>query len=196
MQDGLFNYRFGVSEGKDIACVFYQTLWRICKWQEKMDHKGNGERDIQKGKEGRRWHLRCAENIRVGKGYKNLISIVLSSSFKIWRYFQYWYLKRILGPIHRPPVEYQITLKFNLFILRLVVCCTVSSWGQTKQTDDFWMLQKETCISLCAVIFNKAMGFSTHNQTKTACSQPPPTECFNRVSFQLLFLMTEVGVWT
>lgn len=90
-----------------------------------------------------------------------------------------------------PYTGHQMNIKSPLnstkLFLRLVVCCTLPSWGQTKQTDDFWMLPKESCISLCAVIFNKAMGFSTHNQTKTVCSQPPQTECYNRVPFQLLY---------
>lgn len=37
----------------------------------------------------------------------------------------------------------------------LVVCCELPSWGQTKQTDDFQMLPKESCVSSCVVTLIK-----------------------------------------
>lgn len=53
MQDGLFNYRFGVS-GRERYCLCILPNFREdMQMTRKIDHKGNGERDIQKGKEGR-----------------------------------------------------------------------------------------------------------------------------------------------
>lgn len=142
------------------------------------------------------WYLRCAENIRVEKGYGNLISSILNVLLYISSYpvlnlmtdiLNIYTLKRCRVSYIGQQLNLKLPLNWTKVFLRLVVYCKLPSWGQTKQTHDFWVLPKESCVCLCVVIFNKATGFSTHNQIQIACSQPPQTECYNRVSFQLSY---------
>lgn len=167
----------GVQEGKDIAYIFYQTLWRICKWQGKQIIREMVKETFKRAKkeEADIWDvLKILELERAMKISFLLFWLYCCTSCPILTalnlmidIFNIDTLKGHWVPYTGHQLNMKSPLNSTKLFLRLVVCCTLPSWGQTKQTDDFWMLPKESCISLCAVIFNKAMSFSTHNQTQS-----------------------------